>query len=141
MHPRARKQRTTRQKTHQPPPPQGVRSVDKKTGKEVPYDIEDKINFSVFPGLQVRRRIIRSVRASIRARCPRDRLHRRAHHNTPPPPAPPVPAGLQGGPHNHTISGLACALKQAQGQEYINYQKQVGAAGPVQAGLGRVAQG
>jgi glycine hydroxymethyltransferase len=31
-----------------------VRSVDKKSGKEIPYDIEDKINFSVFPGLQVR---------------------------------------------------------------------------------------
>jgi glycine hydroxymethyltransferase len=30
----------------------GVRSVDKK-GKEVMYDLEDKINFSVFPGLQV----------------------------------------------------------------------------------------
>lgn len=28
----------------------GVRSTDKKTGKEVPYDIEDKINFAVFPG-------------------------------------------------------------------------------------------
>lgn len=31
----------------------GVRSTDKK-GKEIMYDIEDKINFSVFPGLQVR---------------------------------------------------------------------------------------
>lgn len=30
----------------------GVRSVDKK-GKETHYDIENKINFSVFPGLQV----------------------------------------------------------------------------------------
>jgi glycine hydroxymethyltransferase len=28
----------------------GTRSTDKKTGKEIPYDIEDKINFSVFPG-------------------------------------------------------------------------------------------
>ena len=33
----------------------GVRSVDKKTGAESMYDIEEKINFSVFPGLQVRR--------------------------------------------------------------------------------------
>ena len=32
----------------------GVRKVDAKTGKEIMYDIEDKINFSVFPGLQVR---------------------------------------------------------------------------------------
>lgn len=35
-------------------------------------------------------------------------------------------AGLQGGPHNHTISGLACALKQAQGPEFRAYQTQVG---------------
>ncbi|KAF8063057.1 SHM1 [Scenedesmus sp. PABB004] len=59
----------------------GVRSVDKK-GREVPYDIEDKINFAVFPG-------------------------------------------LQGGPHNHTISGLACALKQAASPEFKQYQAQV----------------
>lgn len=31
----------------------GVRSQDKK-GNDIMYDIEDKINFSVFPGLQVR---------------------------------------------------------------------------------------
>uniref|UniRef100_A0A060TF56 Serine hydroxymethyltransferase, mitochondrial n=1 Tax=Blastobotrys adeninivorans TaxID=409370 RepID=A0A060TF56_BLAAD len=30
----------------------GVRSVNKKTGKETKYDLEDKINFSVFPGHQ-----------------------------------------------------------------------------------------
>lgn len=30
----------------------GVRSVDKKTGKEVLYDLEDRINFAVFPSLQ-----------------------------------------------------------------------------------------
>ena len=29
----------------------GVRSVDKK-GKEIMYDLEDKINFAVFPSLQ-----------------------------------------------------------------------------------------
>ena len=32
---------------------------------------------------------------------------------------------LQGGPHNHTISGLACALKQAVGPEFKAYQEQV----------------
>ena len=32
----------------------GVRHVDPKTKKDVMYDIEDKINFAVFPGLQVR---------------------------------------------------------------------------------------
>eukprot|EP00882_Tetradesmus_deserticola_P004116 GHRQ01004347.1.p1 GENE.GHRQ01004347.1~~GHRQ01004347.1.p1 ORF type:complete len:371 (+),score=194.37 GHRQ01004347.1:67-1113(+) len=60
----------------------GTRSTDKKTGKAIPYDIEDKINFAVFPG-------------------------------------------LQGGPHNHTISGLACALKQAMTPEFKQYQQQV----------------
>ncbi|KAL7262446.1 hypothetical protein ACSBR1_000759 [Camellia fascicularis] len=33
--------------------------------------------------------------------------------------------GLQGGPHNHTISGLAVALKQAMTLEYKAYQVQV----------------
>ncbi|KAM0949978.1 putative glycine hydroxymethyltransferase [Dioscorea sansibarensis] len=33
--------------------------------------------------------------------------------------------GLQGGPHNHTISGLAVALKQATTPEYKAYQEQV----------------
>ena len=31
---------------------------------------------------------------------------------------------LQGGPHNHTISGLACALKQATTPEFKEYQEQ-----------------
>ena len=31
----------------------------------------------------------------------------------------------QGGPHNHTISGLACALKQATTPEFKQYQEQV----------------
>ncbi|XP_016470116.1 serine hydroxymethyltransferase, mitochondrial isoform X1 [Nicotiana tabacum] len=33
--------------------------------------------------------------------------------------------GLQGGPHNHTITGLAVALKQAITPEYRAYQEQV----------------
>lgn len=33
--------------------------------------------------------------------------------------------GMQGGPHNHTISGLACALKQAATPEFKAYQEQV----------------
>ena len=60
----------------------GVRSVD-KFGKEVPYDLEDRINQAVFPG-------------------------------------------LQGGPHNHAIAGVACAMLQAQTQHFRDYQKQVG---------------
>jgi len=59
----------------------GQRGTDKK-GNPIMYDIEDKINFSVFPG-------------------------------------------LQGGPHNHTIAGLAVALKQAASPEFKAYQEQV----------------
>jgi glycine hydroxymethyltransferase len=59
----------------------GVRKTDPKKG-DIMYDIEEKINFSVFPG-------------------------------------------LQGGPHNHTIAGLACALKQAATPEFKEYQLQV----------------
>lgn len=60
----------------------GVRSVNPKTGKEVLYDLENPINFSVFPG-------------------------------------------HQGGPHNHTITALATALKQAATPEFKAYQEQV----------------
>merc|ERR1712000_234509 len=60
----------------------GVRSVDAKTGKETMYDLENPINFSVFPG-------------------------------------------HQGGPHNHTITALAVALKQAQTPEFRQYQEKV----------------
>lgn len=59
----------------------GVRSVNKK-GENIMYDLESKINFSVFPG-------------------------------------------CQGGPHNHTISALATALRQALTPEYKAYQHQV----------------
>jgi len=59
----------------------GQKGVDKK-GNPVMYDLEDKINFAVFPG-------------------------------------------LQGGPHNHTIAGLAVALKQAASPEFKAYQTQV----------------
>lgn len=33
--------------------------------------------------------------------------------------------GLQGGPHNHSITALAVALKQAQTEEFKTYQKQI----------------
>ncbi|ODV94353.1 hypothetical protein PACTADRAFT_35158 [Pachysolen tannophilus NRRL Y-2460] len=59
----------------------GIRKVTKK-GKEIPYELEKKINFSVFP----------------------------AH---------------QGGPHNHTISALAVALKQAMTSEFVEYQQNI----------------
>ncbi|XP_042908859.1 serine hydroxymethyltransferase [Parasteatoda tepidariorum] len=58
----------------------GVRKVT-KAGEEK-YDLEDKINQAVFPG-------------------------------------------LQGGPHNNSISGIATALKQAQTKAFYEYQSQV----------------
>ena len=60
----------------------GVRKSDPKTKKEVMYDLEGPINFSVFPG-------------------------------------------HQGGPHNHTITALAVALKQATTPEFKQYQQNV----------------
>ncbi|PGH18672.1 serine hydroxymethyltransferase, cytosolic [Polytolypa hystricis UAMH7299] len=60
----------------------GVRSTNPKTGKETLYDLENPINFSVFPG-------------------------------------------HQGGPHNHTITALAVALKQVDTPEFKQYQEQV----------------
>ena len=33
--------------------------------------------------------------------------------------------GLQGGPHNHAIAGVAVALKQAMSEEFVVDQKQV----------------
>jgi glycine hydroxymethyltransferase len=60
----------------------GVRSTDPKTGKQLMYDLEGPINFSVFPG-------------------------------------------HQGGPHNHTITAMAVALKQAMTPEFRAYQEQV----------------
>merc|ERR1719305_1594448 len=59
----------------------GQRGVDKK-GNPIMWDIEEKINGAVFPG-------------------------------------------LQGGPHNHTITALAVALKMAQSTEFKAYQEQV----------------
>jgi len=59
----------------------GQKAVDKK-GQPIMYDLEDRINAAVFPG-------------------------------------------LQGGPHNHTITALAVALKQAQAPEFKEYQQQV----------------
>lgn len=59
----------------------GVQSVD-KTGKEIMYDLEEKINLAVFPG-------------------------------------------LQGGPHNHAIGGIAVTMKHATSEEFKTYQYQV----------------
>jgi len=59
----------------------GVRKV-KPNGEKVMYDLEDRINGAVFPG-------------------------------------------LQGGPHNHAIAGIATAMRQAATPEFKEYQQQV----------------
>ena len=55
-------------------------------------------------------------------------LPRRASFPSPYPslhfPAPRRAQGLQGGPHNHTISALAVALKMANTEEFRSYQRQ-----------------
>ena len=62
---------------------------------KVMYDIGDKINLAVFPGLQV----ITQLKF--------------------------VAILSQGGPHNHAIAGIAVAMKQANSEEFKTYQKQV----------------
>jgi glycine hydroxymethyltransferase len=57
----------------------GVRKVDAKTGKEIMYDIEDKINFSVFPGLQAR---LARPRPRIRRAADGSRVAHRAGRTT-----------------------------------------------------------
>ncbi|EFX79152.1 hypothetical protein DAPPUDRAFT_52799 [Daphnia pulex] len=59
----------------------GVKAKDKQ-GKDIMYDLEQRINQAVFPS-------------------------------------------LQGGPHNHAIGGVAVALRQANTQEFREYQAQV----------------
>ncbi|XP_046911813.1 LOW QUALITY PROTEIN: serine hydroxymethyl transferase [Dermatophagoides farinae] len=59
----------------------GVRSVTKK-GEKIMYDLEDRVNQTVFPG-------------------------------------------LQGGPHQNAIAGIATAMKQAMTPEFKEYQQQV----------------
>ena len=58
----------------------GVRSIG-KDGKEIMYDIGDKINMALFPG-------------------------------------------LQGGPHNAAIAGIAVAMGVAQTEEFKHYQRE-----------------
>ncbi|POS83566.1 SHMT-domain-containing protein, partial [Erysiphe pulchra] len=60
----------------------GVRKIDPVTKEQEMWNLEEPINFSVFPG-------------------------------------------HQGGPHNHTITALAVALKQAQSPEFRAYQETV----------------
>merc|ERR1719273_2400438 len=59
----------------------GVRSVD-RNGVVTKYDLENRINMAVFPG-------------------------------------------LQGGPHNHAVGGIAVAMKTATTEEFKQYQLQV----------------
>lgn len=106
-------------------------------------DFEEAINQSVFPGLQVGREgrgradclaahcccqlqaaVLPWRKVSVRhnqdaalAALIGGHPHRRPPH---------MHTRTQGGPHNHTISGLACALKQAATPEFKSYQEQVG---------------
>ncbi|CAK9828155.1 Serine hydroxymethyltransferase [Anthophora retusa] len=59
----------------------GVKNID-RNGQKVMYDLEDRINQAVFPG-------------------------------------------LQGGPHNHAIAGIATTMKQVKSPEFVQYQKQI----------------
>jgi len=59
----------------------GLKKEGKKGKKDVMYDLQEKIDFAVFPG-------------------------------------------CQGGPHNHTITALATALKQAAAPAFQEYQQQ-----------------
>ncbi|XP_016770772.1 serine hydroxymethyltransferase, cytosolic isoform X3 [Apis mellifera] len=59
----------------------GIRKIG-KDGQKIMYDLEDKINQAVFPG-------------------------------------------LQGGPHNHAIAGIATTMKQVKSPEFLQYQKQI----------------
>ena len=63
------------------------------------YDIGNKINLAVFPGLQV---ILSKMKYII--------------------------TEIQGGPHNHAIAGIAVAMKQAKSEEFKIYQRQVRAS-------------
>jgi len=94
------------------------------------YDYEEKIDFAVFPSLQVRR--LRGVEGADVGGCTlptRLQMYTRTlppnqttsttntttthHHHQ------------QGGPHNHQIGALAVALKYAATPEFVTYQKQV----------------
>ncbi|XP_031788610.1 serine hydroxymethyltransferase 1 (soluble) isoform X1 [Nasonia vitripennis] len=59
----------------------GIKNIA-KNGEKIMYDLENKINQAVFPG-------------------------------------------LQGGPHNHAIAGIATSMKQVTRPEFVTYQKQV----------------
>jgi glycine hydroxymethyltransferase len=94
----------------------GLRYETKK-GEKVMYDLEQKVNFSVFPGHQGKLSgflflmsfFISVVGSSSYFSCLTFFLSRR----------------FSGGPHNHTIAALATALKQALTPEYKAYQHQV----------------
>jgi glycine hydroxymethyltransferase len=93
----------------------GIRKVTKK-GVEIPYDLEEKINFAVFPGLQVWGE---GGREGGMAADKSPLTHLSPTHASSLP-----PSFLQGGPHNHTIAALATALKQVATPEFKTYQEQ-----------------
>jgi glycine hydroxymethyltransferase len=46
----------------------GARGVNKKTGEDIPYGLEDKINFAVFPGRGEGTRVRGGVRLPTRVK-------------------------------------------------------------------------
>lgn len=103
----------------------GVRSTNKK-GEQTMYDLDARINFAVFPGLQVLRAgaVSRATFTASEIVVPRLFL---------------IVVSLRfiwkGGPHNHTIAALATALKQAASPAFAEYQGQ--ARAPATEGMSR----
>ena len=87
-------------------------------------DLESSINNAVFPGLQVRCYSSLSAKYSfaplfifILCNLLVTHLYLDLHLI--------ISIVLQGGPHNHTIGGLAVCLKHAKSQEFKAYQNAV----------------
>ena len=100
--------------------------------------LEADINQAVFPGLQVNALPPYTWLCNAPARAgfvpAHAQLYHASMHDTPTSQCGPeiggwsrelMLLGLQGGPHNHTISGLAVALRAATAPEFKTYQQQV----------------
>lgn len=93
----------------------GVRSVDKK-GKEHMYDIDEKVREDYRHGKSLCDACLDSLHCTSNLRSSRFAPSQLNFAVFP---------GLQGGPHNHTITALATCLKQAKEPSFVEYQKQV----------------
>ena len=75
-------------------------------------DLESAINNAVFPGLQVSALLLYCNKYHIFSLC--KNLYTKK-----------LVLFMQGGPHNHTIGGLAVCLKYAQSPDFKDYQNKV----------------